>query len=274
MSFRTIVAIIQAPGDIARVLDAVVPLARRLDAHVIGVHGETLPMPMTSGMGFADADFIATASEVNRNRTAELEKRFRARLGEAGLPCEWQAVESFSGDSAIAAEAAARTSDLVVAAEVSPEETYEGADLDALLYDTGRPVLVVPVAGLREGPFRKVVVAWNGTREASRAAFDALPFILEAQSTTVVTVDADEDQVRSAGMLAATLSRHGAEVGVNELESKGLPVADTIAQHVELAAADLLVMGAYGHSRLREFLFGGVTRSMLKAMPVATFMSR
>ncbi len=274
MTFKTIVAIIQTPRDNERLLEAVIPLAGRLEAHVVGVHAEALPMPMTTGMGIPDAEFITTASEVNRKRAAELEQHFVARLADASIPCEWQAVESFSGDSAIAARTAARTADLIVASEADTKETTNGADLDALLYETGRPVLLVPIAGMREGAFRKVMVAWNGTREAARAAFDALPFILEAEETSIVTVDADDELLASAARLGAALARHGANVSVSELKSSGQPVADVIASQVDLSAAELLVMGAYGHSRIREFLFGGVTRSVLEAMPVATFMSR
>jgi nucleotide-binding universal stress UspA family protein len=274
MSYKTIVTIIQTPSDNEQLLQAVIPLATRLGSHVVGVHAEALPMPMTTGMGFPDADLIATASEVNRKRAAELESRFSAQLADASLSSEWQAVESFSGDSAVAARVAARTADLVMASEADPKQTANGADLDALLYDTGRPVLIVPIAGMKaEGPFRKVTLAWNGTREAARAAFDALPFIIEAEITTVVTVDADEELLNSATKLAAALARHDANVSVSELRSNGRPVADVIANQVELSAAELLVMGAYGHSRIREFLFGGVTRSVLQAMPVATFMS-
>ena len=90
----------------------------------------------------------------------------------------------------------------------------------------------------------------------------------------VVTIDAGDNPEKSGTRLAAALARHGAHVSVNELSSAGRPIADVLADHVDLSGADLLVMGAYGHSRLREFLFGGVTRSVLRAMPVATFMSR
>jgi nucleotide-binding universal stress UspA family protein len=274
MTYKTIVAIIQTPKDNDRLLQAVVPLAARLGAHVMGVHAEAMPMPMTTGMGFPDAEFIATASDVNRKRSAELEQRFSARLADAAIPSEWRAVESFTGDAAAAARAAARTADLVVASEADPKEIANGTDLDSLLYDTGRPVLLVPVAGMKEGPFSKVLVAWNGTREAARAAFDALPFIMEADEATVLTIDAGDELSSSATQLAAALSRHGAHVAVSGLASSGRGVADVIAGQVELSGADLLVMGAYGHSRLREFLFGGVTRSLLEQMPAATFMSR
>jgi nucleotide-binding universal stress UspA family protein len=135
-------------------------------------------------------------------------------------------------------------------------------------------VLLVPLAGMKEGAFSKVTVAWNGTREAARAAFDALPFITEAEETTVLTVDAGTELAASASQLAAALSRHGCNASVSELSSNGRPVADVIAAQVNMSAADLLVMGAYGHSRLREFLFGGVTKSLLESMPVATFMAR
>jgi nucleotide-binding universal stress UspA family protein len=238
------------------------------------VHAEALPMPMTTGLGFPDAEFIATTSEVNRKRAGELEALFLAEMSRAAIAAEWRSVESFSGDSAVAARAAARSADLVLACESDPKSTTNGADIDALLYDTGRPLLLVPLSGMKEDSFGKVLVAWNGTREAARAAFDALPFIIEADETSVVTVDAGDELTSSASQLAAALARHDAHVSVTELSSKGRSVADAIAEQVELSGADLLVMGAYGHSRLREFLFGGVTRSMLHSMPVATFMSR
>lgn len=274
MTYKTIVAIIQTPRDNERLLQAVVPLAARLGAHVVGIHAEALPMPMTTGLGFPDAEFITTASDVNRKRAAQLEAQFSARMADAGIASEWRAVESFSGDSAVAARAAARTADLIVTSEADPTEAGNGADLDSPLYDTGRPVLLVPLAGMKQGPFSKVLVAWNGTREAARAAFDALPFILEADETSVVAVDPDEDMAASAGQLAAAISRHDATVSMTELKSQGRGVADALAEHVGASGADLLVMGAFGHSRLREFLFGGVTRSVLEAMPVATFMAR
>ena len=119
-----------------------------------------------------------------------------------------------------------------------------------------------------------MLVAWNGTAEAARAAFDALPFIMEADETSVVTIDAGEDPERTGSRLAAALARHGAHVSVAELSSNGRAIADVLADHVDLSGADLLVMGAYSHSWLRELLFGGVTRSVLRSMPVATFMSR
>ena len=274
MSYKTIVAIIQNPSDITGLLEAVVPLASRLGSHLVGIHAEPLPAPMTSSLGFPDAEFVITTGEINRKRAAELEAAFKKRMDEAGLQFDWSAVESFSGDSAVAARAGARTADLVVASEVHPNDLGPSADLDALLYQTGRPVLLVPLAGLAAGPFRKVLVAWNGTAEAARAAFDALPFIMEADETSVVTIDAGEDPERTGSRLAAALARHGAHVSVAELSSNGRAIADVLADHVDLSGADLLVMGAYGHSRLREFLFGGVTRSVLRSMPVATFMSR
>jgi nucleotide-binding universal stress UspA family protein len=274
MSPKTIVVIIQSRQDVDRLVKAVAPLARRLGSHIVGVHAEPLPVPMTTGLGFPDAEFVITTGEINRKRATELEALFKARLDEAQLPFEWHAIESFSGDSAIAARAIARTADLVVASEAGSDESAPSPDLDSLLHDTGRPILLVPLSGLKDGPPRKVLVAWNGTHEAARAAFDALPFIMEADETIVVTSDHSDDPQKSAGRLAAALARHGAHVTVNELSSGGRPVADILAEQVAHSGADLLVMGAYGHSRLREFLFGGVTRSMLKAMPVATFMSR
>ena len=117
MTYKTIVAIIQNASDIDGLLESVVPLATRLGSHLIGIHAEPLPAPMTSSLGFPDAEFVVTTGEINRKRAAALEAAFKKRLDDAGLAFEWSAVESFSGDSAVAARAGARTADLVVAAE-------------------------------------------------------------------------------------------------------------------------------------------------------------
>ena len=139
-------------------------------------------------------------------------------------------------------------------------------------------MLLVPLPAPRIEPIPQGAgLAWNGSREAARAAFDALPFIMEADETEMLVVDprraatdAGEAGRRHRGSACPPRRPcHG-----QPKASAGRPIDDVIATSLPQAGADLLVLGAYGHSRLREFLFGGVTRRVLKAMPVATFMSR
>lgn len=279
MSYKTIVAIIQNQSDIGRVLDHAFPLAERLESHLIGVHAEPIAIPFATSIGFPDVEFMQASNEANQKRSAELEKTFRDRNPRSGLTAEWRALESLTGDSALGALSMARSADLIIAAQTDPDNTSATtASVDSLLFETGRPALFVPFAGPVKTRFSKVLVAWSGTREASRATFDALPFILEAEQTEILTVDAPEmdgnqPEIEGAN-IAAALARHGANVSVASERSAGVDVSAIIENRAAEINADLLVMGAYGHSRLREFLFGGVTRTVLRSMPIATFMSR
>lgn len=279
MSYKTLLAVIQNKHDIERVLDHALPLAARLSSHLIGIHAEPMAIPYTTAIGFPDAEYMQVTADATKERASELEKVFVSRTAAAQISAEWRTVESLSGDSALCALASARAADLVIAAQTDPAERAAAtANVDHLLFETGRPALFVPYAGPVTTTFTRILVAWNGTREASRAAFDALPFIMEADETEVLTVDApdaDGDREYVAGAdIAAALTRHGAHITVAKESSAGIGVCAAIENRAVEINADLLVMGAYGHSRLREFLFGGVTREVLKSMPVATFMSR
>lgn len=123
------------------------------------------------------------------------------------------------------------------------------------------------------GGWSKVLVAWNGSREAARAAFDALPFIVEADATEILLVDPPADRGEAPGAaIAAALARHGAAVSVHEQESGSQSTDAVIRDRVLATGADLLVMGAYSHSWLRELLFGGTTRSLLGNVPAAVLL--
>jgi nucleotide-binding universal stress UspA family protein len=277
MPFKTILAIIQSADDIERVSDCAAALATRYEGHLIGLHSEALPIPYTSTIGFPDAEFIQASTEINQERAKKLEAAFRQRTSATGLTAEWRSLESFSGDSAHSGISSARCADLVVAAQASPgAESGSSPDVDALLFEAGRPVLVTPAEGPCLSSFRRIIVAWNGSREAARATFDALPFILEAVGTEILVIDPPEtpDSVEAGADIAAALARHGAEVSVHTEASHGLSTDDVIRNRLAATGADLLVLGAYSHSWLRELIFGGVTRTVLHTMPVTAFLSR
>ena len=277
MPFKTILAIVQGTDDVQHVTECATALATRFGAHLIGLHSEALPIPYTSTIGFPEAEFIQASTEFNAERSRRLERIFKDHTATAGLSAEWRSLESFTGDSAQSGVASARSADLVVAAQIdSGSGAGDTPDLDALLYDAGRPVLVTPRGGPSVSSFSKVLVSWNGSREAARAAFDALPFIIEADSTEILVIDPpDNPEAEEAGAaIAAALARHGAKVSVHMENSNGSSVDTVIRNRVSETGADLLVMGAYSHSWLRQLLFGGVTRTVLQSMPVAAFLSR
>jgi nucleotide-binding universal stress UspA family protein len=277
MRFKTIVAILQNEEDAERVLECAIPLADRFQSHLIGIHAEALPVPYTSATGFPDTEFLQVSAEMSKERAEKLQAVFLRHVEDSGLSFEWRSLESFSGDSALTGISTVRTADLIIAAQ-RESGGDPSADVDTLVYDAGRPVLVVPHSGPLVTSFKHVLLAWNGSKEAARAAFDALPFIIEAEKTDVVVIDPpdtlDEAPEAAGAEIAAALSRHGANVSVSVLESGGLSVDDVIQTRVAETGADLLVLGAYSHSWLRQLLFGGVTRTVLRTVPVAAFLSR
>ena len=276
MPFKTIVAILQNECDAARVLDCALPLARQFEAHLIGVHAEAMPVPYTSASGFPDTEFLQVSADLNKERAGKLKAEFTQRTEGSGLSLEWRSLETFSGDSAISALSSVRAADLVVAGQ-GEEGGDSTADIGALVYDAGRPVLVVPHSGPMVTSFNRILIAWNGSREAARAAFDALPFIVQAELTEILIIDPPEDldgSVDAGSEIAASLSRHGANVSVAAVKSGGASMEDVIQDHLSATGADLLVLGAYSHSWLRRLIFGGVTRSVLRAGAVAAFLSR
>lgn len=279
MTYKTILGVIQGKDDAERVLDCVLPLARRFSAHLIGVHAEPIPVPYVTPMGFPDTDFIAASSEANQQRSEEIRQLFEGRLQREGVSGEWQALENLSGDSALGALTVARTSDLVVVQQSNPDgNSATLANVESLLFDSGRPVLFVPYAVSVDPAFRKVLVAWNGTQQAARAVFDALPFIVAAEETEILALDASDTVDHDAAMvgadIAAALARHGAKVSFASRQTSGLGAGEAIENEISEFGADLLVMGAYSQSWLKEFFFGGATRTLLQSMPAATLMAR
>lgn len=274
MSFKTILAIIQSAEDVKPVSDCAGALAARFDGYLIGLHAEALPVPYTSTIGFPDAEFIQASTEINEERSKTIEAVFRQRTAAAGINAEWRSLESFSGDSAHSSIASARSCDLVVAMQGGPDGA--APDVDSLLYEAGRPVLVTPLGGPALASFRRVIVAWNGSREASRATFDALPLLMEAEGVEILVVDPPDGPtpVEAGSDIAMALERHGVTVSVHAETSGGLATEDVIRKRIAATGADLLVLGAYSHSWLKQLLFGGVTRSVLHSMPVTAFLSR
>jgi nucleotide-binding universal stress UspA family protein len=141
----------------------------------------------------------------------------------------------------------------------------------------GRPVLLVPYASSVTSPGAHVMVGWDGSREATRAVHDAMPFMRAAKATTVVTVNGarGEPRPRIPGADIATLiARHGVNVEVKDIEaSSDASIGDALLSQASAIGADLLVMGAYGHARWQELVMGGATRTILKSMTVPVLMS-
>jgi nucleotide-binding universal stress UspA family protein len=252
-------------------LEAGLKLAERFGAHLTALYLAAEPF-MRSASGFhLPADVVR---EHLRHTEAEAEPVFAAATRAAdqrGVELETR-LETGSLDRLPAI--LARNADLVVVGEPRPEESGvdETALVEAAFMDTGRPALVVPHVGARALPPGRILVAWDGSREAARAVHDALPLLRQAEEVVILIVDAGKLGPRfgaqpGAGILTH-LGRHGVTARVKAVESGGAAIAGLILVQAAEEKADLLVMGGYGHSRLREMILGGVTRHMLERMSV------
>mgnify|MGYP001230887226 CR=1 FL=1 len=246
------------PAALGRALEA----ARRLEAHVTGLVVEpTIPLPVA---------FRPYGAELERElgvRQAEVRAAARAGLAafaeearRAGLSHDGQTVTVADGAFDAVVEHA-RLRGLTVAPFVSGDESH--ADLlQALIFESGRPVLILPEEG--EG-FRldRIVLAWDFGRAAARAVADAMPLMRQAKEVRIVTVLADKQAPASASgpELVAHLARNGVHATLNELERGRRGVGEVLEEAA--GDADLMVMGAFGHSRIRDFFLGGATRHVL-----------
>lgn len=278
MTYKTILAVLDTPAHALQITDHALALASRFDGHVLGIHAETLAaVPLIAPMEIPDPAAIEALQAAARRETSEVEKIFKERVAREGRGADWRSFVSSAGYSAATVMETVRAADLIIAGQGDPHNDNR-TGLENLLFDSGRPVLLVPYTMKQPHQIRRVMVAWNGSREAARATFDALPFLKTAESVEIFCVNAPErpDQERDmAGVeLAAALARHDVNVTLTAQESGGLPAATAIANRLSDNSVDLLVMGAYGTSRWWEMLFGGVTRSVLESMTALSLMSR
>jgi nucleotide-binding universal stress UspA family protein len=147
--------------------------------------------------------------------------------------------------------------------------------IEGALFDSGRPVILVPCIQKKEMKLDRITICWDGSRAATRAIADALPFLRRSKAIELLMVEdppSRTDEAIGADM-AQHLARHGLAVEVNRISSVGIDVSDAILSHLADSSSDFVVMGGYGHSRLREFVLGGVTRAMLKTMLLPTLIS-
>jgi nucleotide-binding universal stress UspA family protein len=191
------------------------------------------------------------------------------------LSSEYQ--ESAWADDAIGRRA--RYADLtVVGPEMLAREMLKDKVVEGALFSSGKPLLLVPEGSRPTLKPKRVMIAWDSRLEASRAVREALEILARAEEVRIVLVDPAEGesgQGSEPGADVATyLARHGAKVTVDRLPSQGKTVAAMLRQHAVDTAAELLVIGAYGHSRLRERIFGGVTKSMLESATLPILMAR
>ncbi|MFT4161685.1 universal stress protein [Shinella zoogloeoides] len=280
MSYKTIVAVLSAAEDAGKVTDHALALARRTGGHVVGIHAESpVVVTLIAPMEYPDPSAVLDLQERARQQSREVEQAFRSRCERDDISYEWRLFTGTAGYASAGVIDSARGADIVIAGQFDPDADGPAQeDIEDLLYESGRPVYLVSNAPAGPEPIDRVLLAWNGSKESARAAFDALPFLTAAKEVEIFTVDPPENSMQSrefcGAELAATLSRHGIKTTVASRGSEGHSVAEIVNHRATEIGAGLIVMGAYSHSRLRQRLFGGVTSAMMRHARVPVLMSR
>ena len=255
MSYRTILVELNSSVAVEGRLQVCRSLAARFDATLIGMHVTPSPQEAPIWKGGTGAYLPPAMVEARRAAAREQKEQIRAAfdsVSDRGPSMIWREAE---GDPMQLLSRAAHTCDLVI---TEKSEEFNGAEL---VTSVGVPVLVLPPNGPQDLG-RTVLVGWNGSSESTRAAHDALPFLLDSERVVLCAVGAVAAETLDDA--AAMLKRHGVPVQVERLEGADAQAGVILLAQAVAYRADLLVMGTYGHSRLREFVFGGATRHMLQ----------
>jgi nucleotide-binding universal stress UspA family protein len=215
-------------------------------------------------------------SHEEKDREAFERDQVQRIAASAGIPCEWFPA---AGESAATIMAMGRCADVIVVGQGRPEsadEQHGNLNVAQIVLGTGRPALIVPAGAVPATPGTRIVVAWNGTRESARAVADALPLLVKAKTVTVLFGAEPGGKAHtfdSAKVLLASLERHRIKAQLEDLGRHRFDVGEKILGYCAKCDADLLVMGAYGHSRARELALGGVTQTVLDSMTLPVLMS-
>ncbi len=273
MAYKDLLVHVDSSSHCAARLALAVTLARRFGAHLTGLH----VMPTLALSPFIADQYPTTMLDEAHARIAQLRDDARASFAAASQPlgneAEWREMR---GDTVDAVRLAARSADLAILGQPDPHgDGADAVDLPAqVVMGGGRPALIVPYAGTFADVGRRVMVAWNGSAQAARAVNDALPFLQGAERVVIVTVSPARGNRADDTDIARHLARHGVATEIRDIVSAhDGSVGDILLSRATDESADLIVMGAYGHSRLRELVLGGVSRALLGHMTVPVLMA-
>jgi nucleotide-binding universal stress UspA family protein len=280
MSYKDLLVGLDSDASARERIEIAAALAERFAAHLVGLY--PLPMPEAPRhFGYYDPALLNPFFEELRARARDAADKTREVFEHIaslhGVSAEWREIpEGADADPAVHA----RYADLAILGQLDPdsgEPDMIRPRPEQVALASGRPILVVPYAGNFPDLGRRVVIGWNASREAARAVNDAMPLLTAAEIVSILTIDPREGP-RAHGELPGAdislhLARHGVKAEIERTVSADLPVGEALLSRAADLGADLLVMGAYGHSRARELLLGGATRSLLRSMTLPVLMS-
>ncbi len=266
MSIKTIILHLTNDEKLDGRIEVALGLATQNGAHVTGIYTVTPATPPTSFMGYIPPEFI----ERTRAQEAENAEAAATKLKEAAARVD-VSISTFKeeGYALDILNKYAIASDLVVIGQVDPDDDKSAQYqylADELVVSCPAAVLAVPYAGTYHNFGERILVGWNGTREAANAINAAMSFLQKADTVTLLSINPESDQSEENEAIVAHLKRHGVNAAVKTTHFKDVGVGNALLDSLVDYNADMLVMGAYGHSRIREMILGGATQEILEHM--------
>jgi len=262
------------PQDFAA--DFAISLAAGFSAHIAGVAFIYEPIIPGDMLGGIPTDLIEVQREENCRAAEAAVDRFEAAAKAAAVSAETRVVDASLAGAADLFGRIARRFDMAVVGQARREQgASEELLIEGALFGSGRPVVVVPYTQQEGLRLDRILICWDGSRPAARAIADAIPLLSRAKTVDIVVVIGERDKSGeiTGRNMRRHLARHGIETEIKHITASGGVAQNAILAYAAETGATFIVMGGYGHSRLREFILGGVTRGILKSMPVPVLMS-
>jgi nucleotide-binding universal stress UspA family protein len=278
MTYKTLMVHLDTSARANARLSLALKLARTYGAHLDGLFATFEPHPREFYVMAGTADYYDARRKLRLEQRGAIERLFHAELARAQVEGAWVTAE---GDPLAAVMQRSRSADLTIVGQTDlndPDAYVSDHFAEMIVMGAGGPVLVMPYTGYFESIGERVLIAWNGSREAARAVHDAIPFITRAAHVTIAaaaTTFTSGASQASCADLAAMLARHGATtVDIARFDRHATETSgDALLSYAAEGGFDLLVMGAYGHARLQELVLGGATRTVLGTMTLPVLMS-
>jgi len=256
--------------------DFAISVAGAFEAHVLGVAFVYDPIIPGTVMGGIPPEFIESQRRDSDKKARDAIAHFEEAAKRAGVSFECLSINASIAGAAERLGRLARRFDLAIVGQPERERSAAAEVVDeGVLFESGRPVIFVPYVQKASLKLDRVMLCWDGSRAATRAIADAMPFLHKAKQVEIVMVagKAGKDDEIPGADLGQHLARHGLKVDVKRITAPDIDVGSAILSYAADSNADMIVMGGYGHSRLREFILGGVTRGLLESMTVPALMS-
>jgi len=273
------IAVIMTGGDgDSSAVNAGAKLARHFDGKLSPLYVVELPEPAFNTWAILPDPKTQTLHEQLRRHASTAAERAQSELDAAHVDTHRvRIVEALYAHAWAVAARECYCTDLIVVGKHQQKDAgkWQLQNISGLLFQTGRPLLVVPPAGELSVPIKKILIAWRPTREASRAIHDAMPLLHKAESVEIVVYDDDDDQEARHRRRVVTdhLWHHDINAKCVAIDSRGIDIASLILAHADNIGAELVIAGGYGHSRFVEWVLGGVTRGLLAEARIPVLLS-